>query len=711
MKRSRLALLLAAAFLVKLVAVLQMRGHPLTQPDAGLDTSVYTGLAYQVLGGNYALGPGLYFVSPLYIYFVAASLAVVNAFTFVRCVQIALGTAAVGCVFVATRAWFGGRAAWIAASLAALTGVFTFNEALLLQSALDPFLTAASLAALAIAFTRRGSLRWFFVAGVLFGIQTLNRPNVLIPAAAMTALLLVGRRWRPAVLLSAGIVLALVPVTARNFVVAGDWSPVSSHGGLNFYIGNNAEADGTYRQVPGITPDISGQQADARRVAERAVGRPLDDAEVSAYFYGQGWSWIAAHPKQALALFARKIAYTFNAVHIALNYSYPFYAYDARTILAALFVGPWLLAPLGLVGLVAAAPRQHRFEYVVWCSFVPLYAIAVAIFFVSDRYRLPLLVPLCAGAGAGIDWALRRFRLKPDAAREESLEATRGAASESRGFRLQAAAAAAAFILLAVFANWPTGLDDGRAEERTRMAEAMIASGRYDEADAWTRKAEQGNPDPGLLQFRIGRALLAQRKAEAAVAHLQRALQLDPTQPAVDYALGQALVDAGRPADAVPHLRKALDAGVRVDLAGFDLARALGGSGDREGALRVLQTVRPSNAGDAQSWDTLGELALQLQAPPLAAEFFRQAVAAAPRASKPRRDLGLALAMMGRYADAIASFEQAVLLDPSDPAAQLNLAVAYAQTGRVDDARAHAEEALRLKPDYERARQFLAALK
>ena len=100
------------------------------------------------------------------------------------------------------------------------------------------------------------------------------------------------RRFAHAALFTAGVLLALVPVTARNVAVAGEWSPVSSHGGLNFYIGNNPQADGTYSGVPGITPNIAGQQEDARRVAEHAEGRPLSDGEVSAHFYGQ-WDRVA----------------------------------------------------------------------------------------------------------------------------------------------------------------------------------------------------------------------------------------------------------------------------------------------------------------------------------------------------------------------------------------------------------------------------------
>jgi hypothetical protein len=37
--------------------------------------------------------------------------------------------------------------------------------------------------------------------------------------------------------------------------------------------------------------------------------------------------------------------------------------------------------------------------------------------------------------------------------------------------------------------------------------------------------------------------------------------------------------------------------------------------------------------------------------------------------------------------------------------------VAYAEAGRKADARARAEEALRLNPNYERAKQFLRALR
>ncbi|PYR92562.1 MAG: hypothetical protein DMF84_13775 [Acidobacteria bacterium] len=690
MKRHPLPIFLAAVFAVKLLVLLQLRDHPLLQANAGLDTTVYTTLASKVLAGNTSLAPGLYFVSPLYIYFLAAVLTMSDSLASARLVQIALGTAAVWLIFVGARAWFGERAAWSAAVLAGLTGLFTFHEVLVLQAALDPFLTAAALTTLALALTAPRAPLWFALSGVAFGIQTLNRPNVLIPCLVMIAMLAIARRWRSTVFMAAGLAIAVSPMIVRNVVVAGDWSPGSSHGGLNFYIGNNAEANGTYHVVPGITPNIVGQQQDARRVAEASVGRALDDAGVSAYFYGLGWAWIRLHPKDALALFARKLAYTFSSASITLNYSYPFYAHDAGTLLAVLFVGPWLLIPVGLVGVAIGMPADRRFEYLVWASFLPVYAVAVAIFFVTERYRLPMLVPLCMGSGAAIDAI---FRLKAEATR-----------FQPNVYGL------IAIIPLAVLVNWPLHLDDGRAEERTRMAEAMVAGDKYDEAEEWVHRAERDHPSPGVLHFRVARLYILHRQPERAIEHLKISMQIDPNQPEVDYAYGQALVDAGRSAEAIPHLRNALRAGVRVDLAGYDLARALAATGNRAGALQILQTIKPENPRDADSWDALGQLAMQLESPSLAAAFFNQAIIAAPNAAKPLQDLGLALAMMGRYPEAILNLERAVLLDPADPGGQLNLAVAYAEAGRIADARARAQEALRLKPDYAKARQFLAAL-
>ena len=279
--RSWLLALLIGVLVLKFCALLQLKDHPLLGPDAGLDTTAYAQLATRVAGGDLWLGPGLYYVSPLYIYVLAAGLALLHSFTAVRIAQVVLGTASVGCIFVATREWFTVRAAWAAAIAAALTGLFTFYECLILQASIDPFLTSSALCALALGLRRR-RVRWLMLAGVIFGLQTLNRPNILLAAAAVVIVLAVVRRPRAAACLAGGLALGLLPALVRNVTISRQWTFVSSHGGLNFYIGNSETATGFYHAIPGITPTIGGQETDARRVAERALGHPLTDAQVSA---------------------------------------------------------------------------------------------------------------------------------------------------------------------------------------------------------------------------------------------------------------------------------------------------------------------------------------------------------------------------------------------------------------------------------------------
>jgi tetratricopeptide (TPR) repeat protein len=683
----RLTLLLGVVLILKLIVVWQLHDHILLQPDAGLDTTAYTSLARRVAAGDLALGPGLYFVSPLYIYFLAVPFALSGSFTCALVLQACLGALAVGLVFFMTREWGGERSAWISAGLFSLTGIVTFYESLVVQAALDPFLTAAALAALTFALTR-GHLWWFGLAGLAFGFEVVNRPNALIALAVLTVCLMVTRRRRGTFVMAAGVAVVLAPLLIRNVAVTGEWSALSSQGGLNFYIGNNPGANGTYRPVPGISANIEGQQFDARRVAEQAGGHALSDGDVSGYFFRRGLDWIAQNPSAAVALFARKLAYVFNAGPIFLNFSYPFFAYDTPTLLRALVVGPGLLVPLGLLGCALIA-RQRRPGSLVWLSFIPAYAIGIAAFFVSDRYQLPILIPCAVGAGIAVEELIVAVRLR----------------------RIQPAAAMAATLaFLAIVVNWPFALDDGRSEERARMAERLTMLGRYDEAEQWARRAEHGYPNPVVLHFRVGQRFLVARQPQYALAHLQQANRLDPAQAEVAYRYGQALLETGKAQASVTYLRQGIDAGLDVDLAGYDLARALAATGDRDAALAALQRVRPSKADPAQNDIVLGQFALQLQAPAVAERFFRRAIDADPQRASAHQQLGVVLGMIGRLDDGIRELQEAVRLAPADPTCRLNLAVVFAQSGRFSEARAEAETALRLDPRYDRARQLLSAL-
>ena len=672
---------MAAAFVVKLVVLMQLWDHPLLQPHGELDTAYYVSLSTRIASEGVLAPIGAFFVSPLYVYFLAAVFAAGGSLLTAQLVQIALGALAVGLLFATARHWFGERAALVAAGLATLTGIFTFNEILILQSSLDPFLVSFALYMLTrtTARLRDATARQAFgagafaAAGASLGLLALNRPNALLYAVAAAAIVLVSewqdRRVKRGALLVAALLAVLAANAARNYAVSGEVVLIASHGGLNLYIGNHDRADGTYTPVPGITPSIAGQATDSTRVAESSTGRPLSSGEVSSYFAWRAFDWVIGHPADALRLWIRKIGILFNRIDVPLNYSYAFYARESF-FLRVLAVGPWLLLPLGLVGLfwpslrtnshpTTQSPRRGgpgRRGYWVWAMFVPVYGAAVVLFFVTDRYRMPLLVPLCAAAGAAL---VRCFDLLR--ARQFSV--------------LLRPAGAIAMTSLLVFSN--LGLDNGIGGEQTRQAVWLIEQGSFDEARRYVERIADDHSHPGVLRFRVGHALLDAGRPHEAADLLFDAIAIDGPQPAIRLALGEALIRAGRAGEAVKQL-----SGIEDSVPGTSVESAL----------------------------DLGTLALEQHALPEAIRWLQIAVQRAPDRAEAHEKLGVAIFLKGDAAAARPYLERACQLDSRIASAHLNLAAVYAELGRFPEARIQALEALRLDPAETRASALLKAL-
>jgi len=707
---------LATALAVKAAVLLQLGDHPLLQPQGDLDTARYVELARQIAAGGPLAVREPFFLSPLYVYFLAVVFSFGGSLFAARAVQIFLGSAAVGFVYLLGRDWFDVRVGRLAAVLALLAGFITFSEILVLQSALDPVLAAAAL--YFVSHTQTTGKRWPLVAaGVTLGLFALNRPNGLAYGFAAAALIGLASTRRPredapatrrTALVRAALVLvpllAVLGVNAlRNELASGEAVLISSHGGLNFYIGNNADAKGIYTRVPGVAASVAGQVRDATRIAEAAAGRTLSRGEVSSYFYTRAWQWIAANPADALTLFARKVATLLNRTDVPLNYSYAFYSHDESTLLRLLAVGPMFLLPLGLVGLFLGAcrdpspwtgrsmPADSRLSYWTWASFIPIYGLSVAAFFVSDRYRMPLLIPLALLAARALVWLADRIRQRQFAAMTLPL---------------------AGLALVATVVAWDLGLDNGLGGERARKAAWLIGQGSYEEARRYAAGAAEGLPYPGVFHFQVGEALTAAGRYEDAIGELRAALAIDRGQAAIQLALGQALLLAGRSEEAVGPLRAALDAAFRPEVSGPWLVRALAAAGRRPEAVATLATLSDAvvEASGAATEIEIGSLALELQAPAPAERWLRAAAVREPDSAEAQEKLAVALVLQRRAGEALAPIERACRLAPSSASARLNLAIVYAQLGRFDDARAAARESARLDSSEPRAAALLQAL-
>jgi tetratricopeptide (TPR) repeat protein len=263
--------------------------------------------------------------------------------------------------------------------------------------------------------------------------------------------------------------------------------------------------------------------------------------------------------------------------------SYPYYAHDVSWLLGLLIVGPWLLVPLGCAGIVLGW-QQRRGPFLAWATFIPAYAIGVAIFFVGERYRLPLLVALCIPAGGAIDAALRAW---------------------SADQRRQLVPAAVAFVAAAVLTAWPHHLNDGRYGERLRLSKVLMNRGDY----------------------------------AAAAKELRLAHELDPSQTVTEFNLGMALMSAGNPEEGLQYIRHAVDAGVPMPGARYALAGAMLRSGDKAGAAALLRTYEPAPDDTAESCVQVASLAWDAGVPDVAERYLRRAIELRPDWDVPRQAL------------------------------------------------------------------------
>lgn len=131
-----------------------------------------------------------------------------------------------------------------AVAAAVLTGFLSFNTIYASTQSSDAICTVVFVAAL-LAFAEgraRGSLGWFALAGALFGLAPLFRPNLVALPMVLGGLYLLTppRNLRKVGQLVVYLVMAaavLAPWTIRNYRLLGLWLPTSTHGGVQLWYG------------------------------------------------------------------------------------------------------------------------------------------------------------------------------------------------------------------------------------------------------------------------------------------------------------------------------------------------------------------------------------------------------------------------------------------------------------------------------------------
>jgi len=347
-----------------------------------------------------------YFRAPLYIWFLQGIYALNDGYLLPRIAQAMLGAVTVAFVADLGRRMAGNLAGLIGGLLLAFTWTSIYFAGELLIVTLFVALVVAALWAFVVAM--QSDRPWIVWVGAgLLGVASIARPTVLtfLPALVLLAYVTWPRAGisrlsaqRTRVLLIA-LCLAMLPglaLTVRNKVVGDDWVFIASQGGVNFYIGNNPDSDGQRAVVPGTRGTWLGGYEDTILRAQEAAGRELKPSEVSRYYYGEGLRYLANEPGDALALYGTKLRKLFGAAERPNNKNLHFWRAQSEILRGPLWPSFATLLALGLVGIFLV--RRQAVAVPLW-SFLALYAVGLLLFFLNERFRMPITTVLAAFAG------------------------------------------------------------------------------------------------------------------------------------------------------------------------------------------------------------------------------------------------------------------------------------------------------------------------
>ncbi len=539
--RSHGVSLFLAALALRAALVLTTADDPVFATPM-LDAEYAVEWANEVRNGSFWGSPEgtAYFRTPLYAWFLAGAFSLPGPdLPVARFLQALLGafTAVLLAGIAGRRA--GRAAAWTTGALAAgAWPLLLFGRELLIAS-VGVFLGAAVLRIWDGAGERSGPGRWLAI-GLMIGLGGIARPNFLafLPAALVLATLGPGRRgdWRRPLLLLAGTILIIAPISIRNHRVSGDPVVLSYQGGLNLWIGNHPDADGMSAVLPGFS---SWRNDDVEALLAGELGRNPGPSEQDAWFRAKALKSMGENPGAMIRLLAKKTWLFLQGYEIRNNRD----LYDLRTrsaILGLPLPDFGLVLPLALLGVWVAGRRRRELAPVLW--FAATSAAAVILFFVCARYRLaawPALLVLAGIGGAGL--------IEP------------GIPGRSRIVR------AAVLITLVLAARIdPIGVR---------------------------------SPDPAQPRYQVGNVHARLGHWSEAEAEFVNALQISPGFSEARHHLGALYLRRGRPADALPHLRQAVDGMPRSFRARRSLAEGLEALGILEEAIAVRREAADLSAG------------------------------------------------------------------------------------------------------------------
>jgi len=396
----------------------------------------------------------------------------------------------------------------------------------------------------------KNSWRWL-LAGVVIGLAAITKANALLllpvalvwvwqkhpsPARAIKAMLLV----------TAGTVLLISPITIRNYVKFQDFILLTADSGKVFFHGNGPGSTGMERaDLPdqGFAEESQSEPDYAhvlfRKAARALTGRHLKPSECARFWFGYTLDYMRAHPLSAFILEVKKFFYFWGNYEVHdIDSAYKNY----RTLQTWPLLPFGIISALGIVGL-GLALKQFRQAFLLY-AMILVYLFSALVLFVASRYRLPAAPFLAIFAACTVTSLYTQLR-------------------ERRRIRLLACAGLVAALFAGTHLFFRSEIETlDRWQRATRIhyslgGNMLFKKGLYREAIPEFAKAIELEPGFAPAYNGLGMSYAVLNDFEQAEKNFRRVIELSPGIDQGYLNLGLLYELKGEPSKALPLLEKA----------------------------------------------------------------------------------------------------------------------------------------------------------
>ncbi|MFH0790200.1 MAG: tetratricopeptide repeat protein [Candidatus Omnitrophota bacterium] len=392
----------------RIIFFFQFQTSPLSLiTPSGTDTAFNHRLATELLHHRHSRD--ILFVS-FYTYFLAFVYRVFGInIEIVRIIQMIIGIISSLLVYGIAGKLFDRKTAGLALFLHGLYSVFIFQEGLLLSTTLGIFLSLC-LTFWLLHIEEKPLVLGFYIAGLILGLlsKTLNVSLSLIILLSLWIIIcpksprIKGQRLLCFFL---GLFTILTIFTLPNFSRLKETLPIPIHSGINFYIGNNPEATGTFSPPLNMHSSQLGLLKDSQFIAEKDSGRPLSNKEINRFWFKKGIDFIISHPFDHLKLMFKKFFIFINGYE-PQDIENLYFAKKFIPLLRFPLISFYFISPLGILGWLLCLRKP---ETSIIKLFILAYAVSNILYFVTSRYRLPAVPYLIIFASYSLFWLTKQI--------------------------------------------------------------------------------------------------------------------------------------------------------------------------------------------------------------------------------------------------------------------------------------------------------------